>query len=338
MSLNLSAEPRTTDGVIPATIPAIETAGLRKVYGRTSVLHDLTLEVQPGEIFGFLGPNGAGKTTTVKILMGLVQPTAGEARIFGLPAGDREARQRVGYLPENFRFHDWLTGAGLLDFHGRLAGLSAEERRERIPEVIQRVGLAGRGDARIRTYSKGMTQRIGLAQAIFHRPDLVLLDEPTSALDPVGRREVRDLIRSLRDDGITVFLNSHLLSEVEMVCDRVAIIDRGQVVRSGQMSEMLSGLSELRVMVDRVDSELLAALKHFADVASIEEIGTEPGNGRRSPAARESVTVTLAVTDLEIAPLVAETVIRSGYQLFGLVPVHRSLEEIFMDLVEGGEQ
>jgi ABC-2 type transport system ATP-binding protein len=323
VSLNLSAEPLAADLAAGNDVPAIETTGLRKDYGRTTVLHDLTLTVAPGEIFGFLGPNGAGKTTTVKILMGLVRPTAGEARIFGQPTGDRQARRRVGYLPENFRFHDWLTGAGLLDVHGRLAGLSVAERQARIPEVIERVGLAGRGDSRIRTYSKGMTQRIGLAQAIFHRPDLVLLDEPTSALDPVGRREVRDLIRSLRDDGITVFLNSHLLSEVEMVCDRVAIIDHGRVVRSGRLAEMLSGVSELRVTVDRVDDELLAALKAFANIEAVDAAGA---------------TVTLAVTDLEVAPLVAETVMRRGYQLFGLVPVHRSLEEIFMDLVEGGER
>jgi len=338
VSLTASAEPPVSAVERTAIVPAIETVGLRKAYRGTVVLHDLSLSVAPGEVFGFLGQNGAGKTTTVKILMGLVRPTTGEARIFGLPAGDREARRRVGYLPENFRFHDWLTGAGLLDFHGRPAGLSAGERRARIPEVIQRVGLAGRGDERIRTYSKGMTQRIGLAQAIFHRPKLVLLDEPTSALDPVGRREVRDLIRSLRDDGITVFLNSHLLSEVEMVCDRVAIIDRGRVVHSGRMEELLSGVSELRVKVDRVDDELLSALKRFADVVAVDGSETEPGNEQRAPGVRHGATVTLAVTDLELAPLVAETVIRRGYQLFGLVPVHRSLEEIFMDLIEGGQR
>jgi ABC-2 type transport system ATP-binding protein len=304
----------------PASVPAIETVGLRKTYGGTTVLHDLSLTVAPGEVFGFLGPNGAGKTTTVKILMGLVAPTAGTASIFGLPAGDREARRRVGYLPENFRFHDWLTGAGLLEFHGRLAGLSAEERRARIPEVIARVGLAGRGDEKIRNYSKGMTQRIGLAQAIFHRPDLVLLDEPTSALDPVGRREVRDLIRSLRDDGITVLLNSHLLSEVELVCDRAAIIDRGRVVRSGRLDDLLGAMSSIRVTVDRVDSDLLDALNRHADVLTV-----------------DGTTVTLGVDDVEVAPQIATAVMRGGYQLYGLVPVHRSLEDVFIDLVEGGE-
>ena len=320
MSLKLSAEQPVTAADLPSTVPAIETTGLRKAYRGKVVLHDLTLTVTPGEVFGFLGPNGAGKTTTIKILMGLVRPTAGTARIFGQSAGDRESRRRVGYLPENFRFHDWLTGAGLLEFHGRLAKLSAAERRSRIPDVIARVGLAGRGDERIRNYSKGMTQRIGLAQAIFHGPDLVLLDEPTSALDPVGRREVRDLIRSLRDDGITVLLNSHLLSEVELVCDRVAIIDRGRVVRSGRLAELLGATSAIRVTVDRVDRELLAALNRYADVLAV-----------------EGATVTLGVADVEAAPLIAAAVGCGGYQLYGLVPVHRSLEDVFMDLVEGGE-
>ena len=321
MSLKLSVEQPVTATEPPASVPAIETSGLRKVYGGTVVLHDLSLTVAPGEVFGFLGPNGAGKTTTVKILMGLVRQSAGTASIFGMPAGDLEARRRVGYLPENFRFHDWLTGAGLLDFHGRLAGLSVEERRARIPEVIARVGLAGRGDERIRNYSKGMTQRIGLAQAIFHGPDLVLLDEPTSALDPVGRREVRDLIRSLRDEGITVLLNSHLLSEVELVCDRVAIINRGRVVRSGPLDDLIGATTMLRVTVDRVDHELQTALNRYANVLTV-----------------DGTTLTLAVADVEVAPQIATAVIRGGYRLYGLVPVHRSLEDVFVDLVEGGEQ
>ncbi len=293
----------------------IELAGLTKHYGGARGIDDVTLAVAEGEVFGFLGPNGAGKTTTVKILMGLVRPTAGEARILGRPVDDPEARRRAGYLPENFRFHDWLTGESLLDFHGRLAGMSAADRRRRIPEVIGRVGLTGRGRDRIRGYSKGMTQRIGLAQAILHRPDVVLLDEPTSALDPVGRREVRDLIRSLRAEGLTVFINSHLLSEVEMVCDRVAIVMRGRVVREGRLAELLEA-GALRVTVDRVDRELLQTLERIAPVAGVEE-----------------TTVTLEA-EAEAAPLVAETVIQAGYRLFGLVPVHRSLEDVFMQLVE----
>ena len=297
--------------------PAIETVGLRKAYGRKIALHGLDLSVQPGEVFGFLGPNGAGKTTTVKILLGLVTPTGGQARLFGRPAGEAEARRRVGYLPENFRFHEWLTGAALLDFHARLAGVGATERRERIPKVLEMVGLRGRGDDQIRGYSKGMAQRIGLAQAIIHEPDLVLLDEPTSALDPVGRREVRDLIRSLRTRGMTVFLNSHLLSEVEMVCDRVAIVDRGRVVRAGRLSDLIGGVAELRVTVDRVDPSLLELVAAHGVVNQV--------NG---------CTVALTVDDFEVAPKLADELVRAGYRLYGLVPSHQSLEDLFVSLVE----
>jgi ABC-2 type transport system ATP-binding protein len=302
---------------LSANSPAIDVRGLRKTYGRKVALYDIDLRVDRGEVFGFLGPNGAGKTTTVKILLGLVRPTSGSATLFGRPAGDPEARRSIGYLPENFRFHDWMTGAGLLDFHGRLAGLSVAERRERIPRVLEQVGLTGRGSDRIRGYSKGMTQRVGLAQAILHEPDLVLLDEPTSALDPVGRREVRDLIRSLRARGMTVFLNSHLLSEVEMVCDRVAIVDRGRVVRSGRLEDLIGGVPELRVTVDRIDEPLLDLLQGCGQVLSV--------NGQ---------TVTLGVADLEVGPRVAEALVRGGYLLYGLVPSHETLEDVFMGLVQ----
>jgi len=296
----------------------IAVSGLRKAYGRKLALHDLSLVVQPGEVFGFLGPNGAGKTTTVKILLGLVRPTAGQARLFGQAAGDPRARRRVGYLPENFRFHDWLTGEQLLDFHARLAGMSGAERRRRIPEVLALVGLADRGRDRIRAYSKGMTQRIGLAQAIVHEPDLVLLDEPTSALDPVGRREVRDLIRDLRTRGMTVFLNSHLLSEVELVCDRVAIVDRGHVVRSGRLADLLAeGTPHLSLTVDRVDPDLLALLGHHAEVLDVRDC-----------------TVRLRACEPETAPLLADAVVRAGYRLYALVPGQTSLEDVFLGLVE----
>jgi ABC-2 type transport system ATP-binding protein len=312
------AEAPTASASAPAAVaPAIETVGLRKEYGRKVALHGLDLTVQPGEVFGFLGPNGAGKTTTVKILLGLVQPTSGQARLFGQPAGEPTARQRVGYLPENFRFHDWLTGSALLDFHARLAGLSVKERRERIPRVLDLVGLHGRGDERIRGYSKGMTQRIGLAQALVHEPDLVLLDEPTSALDPVGRREVRDLIRGLSARGITVFLNSHLLSEVEMVCDRVAIVDHGRVVRSGRLSDLVGGIAELQVQLERVDAPALELLRHYGQVLGV-----------------QGTTITLGVDDLEVGPQVAEALVRAGYRLYGLVPHHQSLEDVFVSLVE----
>jgi ABC-2 type transport system ATP-binding protein len=301
--------------------PALELAGVHKRYGRQVALDDVTLRVEPGEVFGFLGPNGAGKTTAVKILTGLVHASAGEARVLGRPAGEPAARRRIGYLPEHFRFQDWAAGTALLDFHGRLAGVPAAQRPARVAEVLELVGLAGRGGQRIRTYSKGMSQRIGLAQALIGRPELVLLDEPTSALDPVGRREVRDLIGGLRAQGVTVFLNSHLLSEVELVCDRVAVIDRGRVVRSGRLADLVGSATALRVVVDRVDPPLLEALGRYGRVRSV-----------------EGGSLTLLVDDVEVAAAVADCTVRAGYRLFQLVPVQRSLEEAFLGLVHGGDR
>jgi ABC-2 type transport system ATP-binding protein len=301
-------------------VSAIEITNLRKVYGHKVALHDLSLTVEQGEVFGFLGPNGAGKTTTVKVLLGLVRPTSGQARIFGMPANDPNARRRVGYLPENFRFQEWLTGAELLDLHGDLADLSRAERARRIPEALRMVGLAGRGDDRIRTYSKGMMQRIGLAQAIVHNPRLVLLDEPTSALDPAGRREVRTLIRALAARGMTVFVNSHMLSEVEMVCDRVAIIDRGNVVKAGRLDDLISGTPELSVTVEPLDRDVLSILGRFGQVL-----------------AYDATTVRLGVDDIGVASVIADVLPRSGYRVLALVPLQQSLEDVFMSLVEGGD-
>ena len=299
------------------TADAIVVRGLGKEYGRRRVLDDVSLTVGVGEVFGFLGPNGAGKTTTVKILMGLVYPTSGDATIMGIPIGDIAARRHVGYLPENFRFHGWMTGNDLLDFHGRLAGLSADERRVRGPEVLEQVGLSGRGEDKIRGYSKGMSQRIGIAQAMLSRPEIVFLDEPTSALDPVGRREVRDLIHELRSEGTTVFLNSHLLTEIEMVCDRVAIVDHGRVVRSGALRDLVDGAPELTLRFDRVDDDLLAALRSHGEIISVE--GTE---------------LTLGISDLGAAGAVAEAVVQAGYGLLAMIPKQKSLEEVFMSSVE----
>jgi ABC-2 type transport system ATP-binding protein len=316
--------PRTTEPAVQQHAPALEIVGLRKEYGRRVrkkvALHDLTLSVQPGEVFGFLGPNGAGKTTTVKILLGLVRATSGQARIFGTPVSDPSARRLVGYLPENFRFQEWLTGTELLELHADLADLSRAERERRIPEVLHMVGLGDRGDDRIKSYSKGMMQRIGLAQAVVHNPRLVLLDEPTSALDPIGRREVRDLIRSLAARGMTVFLNSHLLSEVEMVCDRVAIIDRGRVVQSGRLDDLIGGTPELSITLDRVDSEALSLLSRFGQVVG-----------------HDQATVRLAVVDPSVASVIADTLPRSGYRVYSLVPIQQSLEDVFMALVQGGD-
>jgi ABC-2 type transport system ATP-binding protein len=316
MSPTASAEQAGAVAGISEGVPAIATSGLRKAFGDRVALHDLTLTVPAGEVFGFLGPNGAGKTTAMKILLGLVRPTGGEALVFGRSPAEPAARRRVGYLPEHFRFQEWATGVELLDFHGRLAGLGTPERAGRIPELLERVGLAGRGGERVRRYSKGMTQRLGLALALLHRPDLVLLDEPTSALDPVGRREVRELVRELAADGVTVFLNSHLLTEVEAVCHRVAIVNQGRVVASGPLDDLAGAVTQLRVLPDRVDRELLALLSRHGQVVRA-----------------EGTAVTLAVDTLDVAPDLARLLVTSGYRLYGLVPVKRSLEDIFVDLV-----
>lgn len=301
-------------------VAAIETLDLRKQYGAKVAVERLSLLVRPGEVFGFLGPNGAGKTTTVKILLGLVQATSGEARILGQSSGDPRARARVGYLPENFRFHDWLTGSALLDFHGRLAGMSAQDRQRRIPEVLKQVGLAGRGDDRIRGYSKGMTQRIGLAQAIIHRPAVVLLDEPTSALDPIGRREVRDLIRALRADGMTVFLNSHLLSEIELVCDRVAIVDHGRVVQEGRLDELLTLTHEIEIRATGLTPAVLALLSQHWKV--------------REHSGEHAL---LAVPRLQDAADVTRLLVSQGVDLLELRPRKTNLEDVFLQWVQGEE-
>ncbi len=299
---------------------AVEARDLGKRYGSHVALEGLSLSIASGEVVGLLGPNGAGKTTAVKILLGLVAASSGTARIFGIPVSDPSARRRVGYLPEQFRFPEWLTGAQLLDLHGRLAGLDADRRRTRAGEVLELVGLAGREHTRIGAYSKGMTQRIGLAQALVGEPRLVLLDEPTSALDPIGRRDVRDLVRHLRAEGVAVLLNSHLLSEVELMCDRAAIVDRGHVVRQGRLDELAGTGLELRLRLDRVDERALALLGGYGDVV-----------------AAEADEVLLAADDPSATAALAADLVSAGYGLLALVPLHRSLEDVFVELVKTTE-
>src|SRR5512134_224785 len=220
------------------SIPAIKTDELRKVFGDRAAVKGLTLQVSEGEVFGFLGPNGAGKTTSMKMLLGLVSPTSGSASLLGMPIRDRATLARVGFLPEHFRFQEWLTAGEFLQLHGELLGMEARDLKQRRAELLERVGLSPFRDKQLRTFSKGMLQRIGLAQALLNRPTLVFLDEPTSGLDPVGRRLVRDIIRELRSTGTCVFLNSHLLSEIEVTCDRVAFIRHGEVVRVLELASL----------------------------------------------------------------------------------------------------
>ena len=306
-----------------ASAPAIETRGLRKVYGRKVVVDDLTLTVGRGEVFGFLGPNGAGKTTSIKMLMGLVRPTAGSARLLGRPLGDREARARIGFLPELFRFHDWMTGWQLLDLHGQLYGMSLEARRERIPAVLALVGLSDVSDQRVRTYSKGMQQRIGIAQALLNDPQVVFLDEPTSALDPLGRRDVRAIITQLRAEGRTVFLNSHLLSEVESVSDRVAIISHGKVAATGPVAELLRRELAVELRLGALEDDTLAALEQFGTVEHVD--------------GAEHATVLVRVPDEEAVARIVDQLVARHIPVYGVTPEHRSLEDVFLAVVSPEE-
>ncbi len=309
-----------------ATRPlAIETHGLRKVYGEKVAVEDVTIDVPTGEVFGFLGPNGAGKSTTMKMLLGLAAPSAGTAKLLGQPLGSVAARRRIGFLPEQFRFHEWLRGVEFLDFHGELCGLSRAERRRRIPEVLEVVGLTGRGQDRLRTYSKGMLQRIGLAQALINDPALVFLDEPTSALDPIGRREVRDIIRDLKARGMTVFLNSHLLSEVETVCDRVAIVDRGRVVRYGPLDELLRESLDVTLTLGAHDVSVTRQIEVFGAIE-----GDEPDGHHRELRVR--------LDSLDDVPQLVAMLARTGVTIYGVTPRRRTLEDVFLGAVEGGTE
>ena len=228
-------------------MPVIETRALHKHYGRIQALRGVSLTIEPGEIFGLLGQNGAGKTTLIKVLLGIAWKTDGHASLLGEPIGNVAIRRRVGYLPEDHRFPDYHDGWSLMNFYGKLEGLSRTDRRRRSAELLELVGLKERMHSKVRTYSKGMKQRLGVAQAILHDPEVVFLDEPTDGVDPVGRREIRAIMDRLRDEGKTVFLNSHLLGEVELICDRVAIMQRGEIVREGTV-EALTRLSGLYVL------------------------------------------------------------------------------------------
>ena len=231
---------------------------------RVRVLSDLSLNVGEGEVFGYLGPNGAGKTTTLKLLMDLLRPTSGEVRILGRPAGDVRTKRQVGFLPEQANFYEYLTGRELLSFYGQLLGLRRSDRRERIATLARELRIDAALDLPLRKYSKGMLQRIGLAQALLNDPKLILLDEPMSGLDPIGRREVRDLLLRLKSEGRTVFFSSHIIPDVEVVCDRVGILVGGRLVARGPLDEMLEArITSIEVTVSRVPPELLEELDHL---------------------------------------------------------------------------
>jgi ABC-2 type transport system ATP-binding protein len=300
---------------------AIRARGLRKVFSGKVAVRNLTLDVPRGEVFGFLGPNGAGKSTSVKMLLGLIFPTSGEAEILGCPAGDVKTRSKVGFLPEHFRFYDWLTSDELLKLHGRLYGMPHALLRERVPALLDVVGLTPHRDKRLRDFSKGMLQRIGLAQALLNEPDLIFLDEPTSGLDPFGRRLVRDIIKAQRDRGATVLLNSHLLGEVEITCDRVAFIKDGEVVETRQ----LNGEDEEQITVS------IRAVNVSREVVN--------GLFQWTPSVRsEGDRLTLTLLSSALLPEVVRYLVAKGADVYEVTPERLSLEERFLEIVgrDGG--
>jgi len=289
--------------------------GLRK----KRVLHGIDFEVKRGELFGFIGPNGAGKTTTMKILMGLIRATQGEARILGHDVRETAFREHIGFAPESPYFYDFLTGAEILDFYARLCAVPRARRAERVREVLAWVGLAHAADMRLRTYSKGMLQRIGIAQAIVHDPSVVFLDEPMSGLDPVGRKEIRDLVVKLNSEGKTIFMNTHILADVETVCDRVAIIVQGRIAYQGELGGALpAGERAFDVTFSALSPELAEqAEARFEAVLS--------GRGDR---------ITLRIADKHLSELV-QGALTHGAAIEEIVPVGVGLEALFLDAVSG---
>jgi len=300
--------------------PAIETENLTKEYPhgflnlkkRTS-LEGLNMQVETGEVFGFIGPNGAGKSTTIKLLMRLIFPTAGSARILGKPISDIEMHRDIGYLPEQPYFYDYLTAAELLDYFARIHDLSAADRKERVQRMLKKVGLETAGKIQLRKYSKGMLQRVGMAQAILHDPKIVILDEPMSGLDPVGRREVRDIILELKHEGKTVMFSTHILSDAEMLCDRVGVIVGGK----------LRGVGAPEQLVD-VKTQGMEILFELAgqSVAPVLAKATRSGDRYR-----------LQVPEAELYGAI-EQLRAAGARILSVAPVRATLEELFMNLVE----
>ncbi|MEV4619588.1 ABC transporter ATP-binding protein [Asanoa sp. NPDC049573] len=312
---SLDAAKRLVTDLAPA--PAVWCSGLRKHYRGRAAVDDVSCTVGRGEVVGLLGPNGAGKTTVIKILLGLVRPDAGEVLLLGRPSRDPGARARIGYLPELFRYQPWLTAAEVLALHVKLAGVAVPDSERR--ECLAVVGLADRAGDRVGGFSKGMQQRLGLAVALVARPELVILDEPTSALDPLGRADVRDLLLSLRSRGVAVLLNSHLIGEVERVCDRVVILDKGRVAASGTLAELL-GQRELRLRLSGVDAAAAARLAAAGEVTSAGD------------------DYTVAVDDLDLVPDLVADLVGLGVRVHAVEPGRISLEERLLGILRTGTE
>lgn len=292
----------------------IETYDLTKQFGGKGGFKNISLSVKEGEVFSFLGKNGAGKSTFIRTLVGLLYPTSGNGLILGKPIGDVETRKRMGYLPELFQYHNWLTGYELLFNHGLLYRMNKNHIKNRIEEVLQIVGLKGHEHKKIKEYSKGMKQRIGLGCAILSDPELLFLDEPTSALDPVGRKQVRDIIFKLKEQGKTIFLNTHLLSEVELVSDRVAILDKGNIKKVGNINELMH--SPLVLSIGNLNEKIIHELKIF-----------DPN------LIKFKDEIEMHIGDNELLPKIAESIVKNEGLLYMMKKKENILEELFIKTV-----
>ena len=310
--------------------PALSVSSLSKTYrtgflrrSGVQALDGVSLTVEEGAIFGLLGPNGAGKTTLVKTLLGLVHPTGGTARLFGQPAGTPAARQRIGFVPENHRFPGFFTATETLHAYGRLADVPRAARAERIPALLDRLDLDGRGNSKVKTFSKGMLQRLGLAQALLNEPDLLFLDEPTGGVDPVGRRAIRDIVVELRDEGKTIFLNSHLLSEVEKVCSQIAILRDGSLVRQGRVET----LTAVERVYDLVATPLPEALREAPDLP----LSPAPSGSAPAP---DLAQYRVRAEDRATLNAVLDRLRGADVQIESITPLRQSLEDYFIDVVD----
>lgn len=295
----------------------IHTENLTKIYANGTGCKDVSISIEKGQIFGLLGPNGAGKSTFVKMIIGLIAPTSGTARILGKPINNVAVRKKIGYLPERFKYQQWMTGKELLSFHAELYKMDFDFTRK-INELLKLVHLNGKENNKIETYSKGMQQRLGIASVLLNEPDLIIFDEPTSALDPLGRKEIREIILKLKKMQKTILLNSHLLSEVEMICDQVAIINAGRVIKQGSLQSLLNQKTQLQISVDNIKNSIIQQLLTIDNHLVYDH---------------QLIKMTVRNTE-EIAE-VAEIIVNQGGRLYELTPEKASLEAMFINLIEG---
>jgi len=286
--------------------------------GRIRALNDVSLTVPRGSAFGLLGPNGAGKTTLVKMLLGILFPTSGSAKLFGQPISQPTVREKIGYLPENHRYPDFLKGNDVLDYYGRFSAVPKEVREKRAPELLKLVGMEKWGTTKIKKYSKGMMQRLGLAVALMNDPELLFLDEPTDGVDPIGRKEIRDLLQKFKAEGKTIFINSHLLSEVELVCDTVAIMNAGKIVVQGSIDQLTTSGHTYRVQTAEIKNEALADLQNWFS-------GVESVNGHLQVTVRDYAELNRFIDHLR----------QQQIELRAVLPHRRTLEESFFAAIQG---